>query len=116
MRSMCNIPTILPVLYCLYWRSLCAPSVVSCLGAWGSLDITFSNCDHKLSTWLNSLPTCRAQVSCPYAMALWNECTYCYHTLKTAVQPVHVLQHGFQARRDVAHEQFTLLFKVRLLV
>ena len=49
-------------------------------------------------------------------MKLQNGCTYCYHTLKTAVQSVHILQHGFQARCDVAHEQLTLLFKVRLLV
>lgn len=101
---------------CLYWRSLCAPSVVSCLGVSGSLDITFSNCDHKLSTWLNSLPTCHVQVRDLSAMKLQNGCTYCYHTLKTAVQSVHILQHGFQARCDVAHEQLTLLLKVRLLV
>jgi hypothetical protein len=60
-------------------RSLCAPSLVSSLGVSVSLDITFSNCDHRPSTWLNSLPTYRNIVS---------ECnSYCHAFKLTAITP-----------------------------
>jgi len=95
-------------------RSVCAPSLVSSLGASGWLAITFSNCDHRPSTWLNSWPTCCVEVSVIFPYQMLVICSYCNHTLQTAVEPVHVLQHVLQAGCDIADEEFSLVLEVGL--
>jgi len=51
-----------------------------------------------------------------FAYRCWEFLSYCDHTLQTAVQPVHVLQHVLQACCDIADKEFALVLKVGLFI